>query len=466
MPTAASPGDALRAGTVAVVLVAYDRPAYLGLMLDSLAAQQGAAPFDVIVVDNGSTPPLAESVQAHLERLGPGARIVRESANRLSPDRWQRALDATDATMILVPGDDDLAEPDYVGTMQRLATAGIALVSGGVREIDAEGTFLGTGATPATFPCQQVALARLLTSNGYWMPASGFHRDAVDLAHAPLVRSTFDWWLWMQCWLAGPAAVTADPVIRYRRHTGQHANYYPSQTFALDAVRMLLAVLDSDRFRTVVAGWTREEADLFADTLLAGPGPIVGDARWGTLVQIVAAERLVGRASPPRVAELHAQAAAQAGSPASSGELRLLFPEGVGLPAATWSRVPITATWPGDCVLAQQWARYLAIPASGRAEVVLTASCACGSGGAPLLRVEGRRPDGTGEFHLTLDGEPSDSAAGPLLDAIGTMTGRPHGFAPVASVEARVIDGVRRLRSGRLGRTLARAVDRSRRGTA
>jgi glycosyltransferase involved in cell wall biosynthesis len=448
-----------------VVIVAYDRPAYLGLLLESLAAQRDAAPFDVVVVDNGSSPPLAESVQVHLERLGPGARIVREPSNRLSPDRWQRALDATSATMILVPGDDDVAEPGYVATMQRLATAGVALVSGGVREIDADGRFLGIGASPSTFPSQPVALARLLTSNGYWMPASGFHRDAVDLSQAPLVRSTFDWWLWMQCWLTGPAAVTSDPVIRYRRHSGQHANYYPSQTFALDAVRMLLSVLDSDRFRAVVAGWTREEADMFADTILAGPGPIVGDARWGTLVQVVAAERLVGRASPPHVAELHAQAAAQAGSPASSGELRLLAPEGVGLPPATWSRVPITATWPADCALAQQWAAYLAIPSSGRAEVVITATCACGRGRAHLLRIEGLRPDGTGEFRLTLQGPPSDSASGPLLDAIGTMTGRPHGFAPIASIEARIIDAVRRLRGGRLGRSLTRAVERSRHGT-
>jgi hypothetical protein len=368
--------------------------------------------------------------------------------------------------MILVPGDDDLAEPHYVATMQRLAADGVALVSGGVREIDADGRFLGTGAAPADFASAPVALARRLTSNGYWMPASGFHRDAVDLAAAPLVRSTFDWWLWLQCWLAGPAAVTAEPVIRYRRHGGQHANYYPSQTFVLDAVRMLLAVLDSERFRSVVAAWTREEADLFADTVLAGPGPIVGDARWGSLVQIVAAERLVGRASPPRIAELHAQAAAQAGSPASSGELRLLFPEGDGLPAATWTRVPITASWPGSCEPARAWAAYLALPASGPAEVVLTATCACARGAPHALTVRGHRPDGTGEFSMMLAGPPSDSAAGPLLDAIGTMTGRPHGFVPVASVEARLLDGVRRLRGGRLGRALTRAAERSRRGTA
>jgi hypothetical protein len=67
---------------------------------------------------------------------------------------------------------------------------------------------------------------------------------------------------------------------------------------------------------------------------------------------------------------------------------------------------------------------------------------------------------------MMLAGPPSDSAAGPLLDAIGTMTGRPHGFVPVASVEARLLDGVRRLRGGRLGRALTRAAERSRRGTA
>ena len=443
--------------TLAVVVVAFNRVDYLKGLIQSLISQEGATSFELVLLDNGSDRPLEREVSNLLERLPGPVTVVREPRNVLSPVRWQQAVEIASSDFILLPGDDDVACPQYLSEMKRLASAApdVTLISGASGQIDSNGRRLPMTVLPAHFDSQAQALAALISANSYWMPASGFRKDAVDLAQAPQTRTAFDWWLWIQCWLAGSAATSDKEVVLYRQHGGQEQRRYGTQSFRLDAGRMLTSVVMGPQLEAVVTGWTDAEAETFAKGILDRSGPNSGDSRWGPLVQVLLADRLRGKAADATVAALHAQAAAQAGAPATSGVLRALTgdPTLDTLPPESWSRVPIAARWTGTCSAIHEWKRYLQLPIQPHGLVAVHFSCHCdeGSGAQHALRVHCARTDSGQRFALDLDAQPNEGSAAELLDTIGMLTGRLHGFEPNSGVEARVVDALRSLRRSRPG---------------
>lgn len=446
---------------LSVVVFTYNRRLYLNELLQSLLEQDDDTAFELVVFDNGSDSPVSETHSALLRSFRGGVKVLREESNFLSPRRFMSAIEASSGQWVLLPGDDDVVLPNYISTMRRLAGGSpqASMVSTAFTNIDADGAAAPGGGSPPAFRTQAQALAHLLQSNQYGMPASGFRRSAIDLAAGPMTRSSFDWWLWIQAWLAGPAAVSSEVAVHYRVHTGQEQHSYGSQSFALDGARMIDSVISETRFRQAVAAWTEPERAEFVELLLKGPGLNNGDSRWGPFLQVRLVDALIDILDSSTLQQLFGQASAQAGIIPAIGALRTVSndPSIASLSETVWSRVPISAEWCCDCACSVAWRQYLQVPEAPRARVHLTFVCAAST--ESQHRPEVTLADWSGaETRIKIACEPSEAAAAQLFETIGLATGRPHGFEPIRGVEARTVNLIRRVRAFTWTRRVERAI--------
>lgn len=442
---------------VGIGILAYERPKYLQEILRALACQDGAETFPIAILDNGSSQPLIDSIAREAELIRGPLAIIREARNALTPERFAALIDAVDADFVLLPGDDDVPLANYVSTAQMLAGSqpSITLISSGMRQIDAKGRLLATENPAPAFPSAPIALGNLISQASYCMPVTGFRKSAIDFSSIPMTRTAFDWWLWIQCWLGGVAATSDLRTLKYRQHGGQEQRLYGSQAFRNDAARMLLDVIRSSRFEDVIAGWTEAEQISFTQTVLNSSGPNSGDSRWGPIIQMSLADQLREYIPSESCVRLFAQASGHAGTPATEGVLRALAPDArlSVLPEETWSRVPIAIRWNARCPLADCWKNFLNIRTGLSAQFSVVVDCACELGQASdhRLLVRGERFDGSGSFRLELSARPSEREAGRLLDSLGRLTGRLHGFETHVTDEVMVLKAYRRFRLSRLG---------------
>lgn len=82
-------------------------------VLSALAGQVSSAVFDVLIIDNASTPPIPDDVLTPLSSAGLTARIVREAKPGLVHARL-RAIAEFSGTWMLCVDDDNIISPGYV----------------------------------------------------------------------------------------------------------------------------------------------------------------------------------------------------------------------------------------------------------------------------------------------------------------------------------------------------------------
>lgn len=445
---------------VGVGILAFNRPHYLAEMLSALVNQNHAEAFPIVVFDNGSSPSLESQVRMQLRGFPGPVTFMREHSNALNVDRVLRLVQAVDADFVVLPGDDDVPLPNFMKTLQELSSAGpdVTIVSGAMGQIDHRGRRLATVNCPPVFDNAQGALAALLERASYSMPATAFRKSIIDPTFLPRTRTAFDWWLWIQGWMRGVAVVSQEEIVLYRQHEGQEQRHYGSHVFRADAARMLISVLTSPSFKKRLDEWSPTEVDHFAGAALSSEGPNSGDSRWGPMVQMVLADRLLGVASSERICGLFAQASAQAGSPPTLGALRALVgdPDLAELPKETWSRVPVTISFIGACRHIQAWKSFLNWhPArSSQIEVALWCSCDQETTAQGSVFARGCRGDTDESFEMRLSEGPGEVATAQLLDAIGLLTGRLHGFEMHDDGAARFLKFYEKLRLSRAGALL------------
>lgn len=116
---------------LAVVVATYNRPTGLTSLLQDLAAQQlSAASFDVIVVDDGSVPP----VRARIEALAvPYALTVIEQANSGQAVARDAGIRLATAEVLVIVDDDMRISPEFLREHLALHEAGHRLVLGEIR---------------------------------------------------------------------------------------------------------------------------------------------------------------------------------------------------------------------------------------------------------------------------------------------------------------------------------------------
>jgi glycosyltransferase involved in cell wall biosynthesis len=113
----------------AVVVPTRDRADRVARLLDALAAQQEAPPFEVVVVDDGSTDDTARRVEAASACLPYPLRLVRQEAATGPAGARNRGWHATEAPIVAFTDDDCVPTPSWLAALSE-ALDGADVVAG------------------------------------------------------------------------------------------------------------------------------------------------------------------------------------------------------------------------------------------------------------------------------------------------------------------------------------------------
>ena len=199
-----------------VVIPTRDRPEMLAGALASALGQRDVD-LEIIVIDDGSSPPAGDSVSA-TERV----RVMRHEAPRGVSAARNTGIDTARAPWIAFLDDDDLWAPDKLSSQLAAGeAAGAAWVYAGDVTVD-EDLRVVSGAPP---PPPAEVVATLSTYNS--MPAGASNvvvrADALRTAGPfdPALKTSEDWDMWIRLARScGPPAVVPRPLVACRMHAG------------------------------------------------------------------------------------------------------------------------------------------------------------------------------------------------------------------------------------------------------
>jgi GT2 family glycosyltransferase len=158
---------------VAVVVATRDRVALALRLLDALAAQRDAPPFEVVVVDDASTDDTASRIAATAPERPYSLRVLRQEAATGPAGARNRGWRATHAGLVAFTDDDCVPASDWL----RRLVAGL------------DGADLAAGVT--TFPVEQ---ADRIGTWSYWMEDDGEsgHYSTCNVAYRRAVLEAVD----------------------------------------------------------------------------------------------------------------------------------------------------------------------------------------------------------------------------------------------------------------------------------
>jgi glycosyltransferase involved in cell wall biosynthesis len=204
---------------VGVIVAARAPVPYLAEALEGVLAQE-PRPADVVVVDDGSEPPLAGAK---------GARLIRVDAAGGPAAARQAGLDALDTEVVALADADDVWEPGKLAAQLAALAANpeAAVCFGRATVIDADGRLTGEKLPELAAGVHAAADLRRELYDRNAIPASSalIRRDALQavggfIPPEPLPAGS-DWDLWLRLVEAGYAFVCEPAArIKYRRHQG------------------------------------------------------------------------------------------------------------------------------------------------------------------------------------------------------------------------------------------------------
>jgi glycosyltransferase involved in cell wall biosynthesis len=119
---------------VSVVIATKDRAAYVERALASLATQVGAPPFEVIVVDNGSSDGTRAVVEAAAARATPPVRYLFEPEPNRGKAR-NRGIEAASGTIVAFCDDDVQVPPGWVAAHAEAHARGDCVANGPILNV-------------------------------------------------------------------------------------------------------------------------------------------------------------------------------------------------------------------------------------------------------------------------------------------------------------------------------------------
>ncbi|MDP9402817.1 MAG: glycosyltransferase [Actinomycetota bacterium] len=125
-PLAPPPDSKSPPSLVSVVIPALNAADVIGGQLEALSRQTYTGPWEVVVVDNGSTDGTAEVAAGWADRL-PGLRVVDASARRGHTVARNAGAAAATGDFLLYCDADDVAYPGWVAAMAEAAASGDVL---------------------------------------------------------------------------------------------------------------------------------------------------------------------------------------------------------------------------------------------------------------------------------------------------------------------------------------------------
>ncbi len=218
---------------LSIVVLSYNRPAYLRLALDSALAQE-RADIEIVVADDCSPDPAVHATLLEYAARDPRLVYERAARNVGVVANLLRAVARSSAPYLTILCDDDMLEPGYAARLlqpfERSASLVVsfcdAVVIDVAGQVDPVGTrtfarrWQRTGMSAGTLhPFTDAALGvRSL------QPAMGavFRKDAVAWDEfPPETGPAWDLWLaYLASRAGGSAAYVAERLMRYRVHAG------------------------------------------------------------------------------------------------------------------------------------------------------------------------------------------------------------------------------------------------------
>jgi glycosyltransferase involved in cell wall biosynthesis len=211
------------APVISVILPTFNRAHHLSAALDSVLAQRACPPFEVVVVDDGST----DGTSALLARHGAALRSLRLPCNRGVAGARQAGVDHARGALLAFHDSDDLMMPDRLARL-----ASFLERHPEVDAVFANGLVEGDGAQRETGALVPSGLARCLDGRPFgirevirdglpvFLQAALIRRRAFDAAggiDVSLARHA-DLELACRLTLTGRTVFLDVPVVRYRLH--------------------------------------------------------------------------------------------------------------------------------------------------------------------------------------------------------------------------------------------------------
>jgi len=223
---------------VAVIIPTHNRAALIGAALDSVIEQTAGGPFEVAVVDDGSTDDTGRVMATYLERFGAPGGNVRVTYTKLEKQGVVAARNTgianTTAPYVAFLDSDDYWNRRKIELQLRALEAddlvGVAHTS--FRYVDEQGNFVDDGPQRVDNPCVGDCLEVLLDEfvivfSSVLMRRSVIERAAGDASHGlpfdPRWTNAQDYDLMLRAARLCRFAYVAEPLTYYRLHGGHGA---------------------------------------------------------------------------------------------------------------------------------------------------------------------------------------------------------------------------------------------------
>jgi glycosyltransferase involved in cell wall biosynthesis len=204
---------------ISVVIPSYNYGRYLDACLDSIFSQEGAPPFEVIVVDDASTD---DSMQRLERRADPRLRVVRHPVNRGHAAAINTGLPLARGRIISRIDPDDRYRPRFMQTVARALDAhpGAVLVYGRAAIIREDGTDTGTlSDDPHTADFVGPELMPLLARNFICAPTVAARREGwLSALPVPGDLAFHDWYFTVHMARQADFCFVNEVLAEYRVH--------------------------------------------------------------------------------------------------------------------------------------------------------------------------------------------------------------------------------------------------------
>ena len=234
---------------ISVIIPAYNAESFLSATIDSVL-DQTAPPYEVILVDDGSTDGTAEIARAYGDRI-----LYHHRENGGVAEALNTGIGLSQGEYITVLGADDVLRPGSIATRAAALDRypGAAFVHGGAYEIDENSTILRLrGKRAGELSCEpsERAFKRLLGGNHIvcsTVMARRQHLLATGGFNQAFVPGE-DWAVWLHMASRGDVAYIPTPVADYRIHQSSLVARLPFEAYEAAHERMLGEMFQGDAF--------------------------------------------------------------------------------------------------------------------------------------------------------------------------------------------------------------------------
>jgi glycosyltransferase involved in cell wall biosynthesis len=208
---------------LSVVIPSFNYARFLGDCLSSIFGQVDAPPFEVVLVDDGSTDETPEVLELYAD---PRLRVVRHEQNRGHVATINEALPLARGEFIARIDPDDRYRPHFLATVCRILEAhpDVGFVYGRAAIIDDRGVETGSiTAAPHEGDFHGSEFIRLLERNFICAPASAGRREAwAEHLPVPDGLAFHDWYFSLLIARRHPFYFVDDVIADYRVHAANH----------------------------------------------------------------------------------------------------------------------------------------------------------------------------------------------------------------------------------------------------